>query len=80
MFDPGSVGGLLSAVRFRGEKVRAPAVLVEQGSEVVGVVAHTGELVDDVGDAGQGPVVAVEAEGVGALGEGVFELRATGWR
>src|SRR5215216_1552174 len=52
-----------------GGTLQPPAHAAQQLPGVAGMVAGPGESLDHGGDAGQGPVVGVEAAGAGALGQ-----------
>src|SRR5215216_4734140 len=59
-----------------GGALPPPAHAAQQLPGVAGMVAVTGPLLDHGGDAGQGPVVGVEAVGAGALAERLVQVVA----
>src|SRR4029453_5564728 len=67
--DPAGDRPLVPLWGAGGGGLEPPAHAAQQLPGVAGMVAVTGELFDHRGNAGQGPVVGVEAAGAGALAQ-----------
>src|SRR5215216_4063203 len=73
---PAGDGLLVAFDGAAGGALQAPAHAAQQLPGVAGMVAVTGPLLDQGGDAGQGPVVGVEPVGAGALAERLVQVVA----
>jgi hypothetical protein len=70
---PAGDGLLVTLDRAAGGALQPPAHAAQQLPGMAGMVAVTGPLLDHGGDAGQGPVVGVEAVRAGTLAQRLID-------